>query len=109
MGMQMTINEAAAALDVSTNTIRRRLTNRLLTGEKNTAGKWLIEIESPGKTQQSPNNGDFEALRELVDVLKAQVNSKDGQIRELHILLQQTQPQLQAPKQHHRWWSFWTK
>ena len=52
------------------------------------------------------------ALRDLVQVIKAQLEMKDKQIGELHILLQQAQKALPVPKRPgdpwwRRWWRAW--
>jgi hypothetical protein len=53
-----------------------------------------------GKT----TDGELEAHRELVDLLKDQVETKDQQIKELHVLLQQAQAALPSPKEIRSWW-----
>ena len=45
-------------------------------------------------------DGEVETLKELILVLRGQVETKDQQIRELHVLMQQIQPALPAPKVH---------
>ena len=42
--MEMTIIEAAQALGVSTNTVRRRLANGVLTGNK-VGNQWVINVD----------------------------------------------------------------
>jgi len=98
---------------------------------------WLIEVDGESLSNKknatasatvdapanaSANDGEIQALRELVETLRAQVENqqkqaesehqqleaKDGQIRELHVLLQQGQAALSAPKENrHSWWRFW--
>ena len=48
-------------------------------------------------------------LRDLVDLLKGQLATKDMQIGELHVLLQQAQKALPPPRQpaHPRWLRWW--
>ena len=78
--MQYSINDAAKALGVSPNTVRRRLTNGLLTGNK-VGNQWVINV--PDDTEIPPNTSlasGTEALasRELVDQLRADLaNSND--------------------------------
>ena len=38
-----------------------------------------------------------------------QLEAKDGQIRELHVLLQQTEAALPAAKEEQPWWRFWQR
>jgi hypothetical protein len=37
------------------------------------------------------------------------ITAKDKQIEQLHVLLQQAQATLPAPKGGHSWWRFWTR
>jgi transposase len=126
---RVSIKEAARRLDVSDLTIRRRLNSGELQGIQEPKGKshiwWVLmpeeETESEAKNleQELEDNsrGEVEALRELVAVLKEQLDTKDKQletrareVQELHVLLQQTQAALPAPKENHRpWWRFWER
>jgi len=85
--MQYSINDAAKALGVSPNTVRRRLTNGLLTGNK-VGNQWVINMPDdaeipPGQalvTDKEVLACGTEALasRELVDQLRADLaNSND--------------------------------
>jgi len=128
--MQVTIGEAARHLGISEHTVRRRVSNGQLPGSQVATPQgytWRVEVNGvepnpehiPGP-DPSPANGEVDALRELVEALRAQVENqqkqaesehqqleaKDSQIRELHILLQQTQAALPAPKEGRRWWRF---
>jgi len=77
-------------------------------------------VDAPANA--SANDGEVQALRELLEALRSQVENqqkqaesehqqleaKDSQIRELHVLLQQAQAALPAPKENrHFWWRFW--
>lgn len=112
IGMQMTIVEAAAALDVSTNTIRRRLTNGLLTGEKNAAGKWLVEVDKPPKTSETENLKNRRSLPnpELIAALESRITAQENELQARKQEIQQLHTLLAAhslgPGQH-RWWQFW--
>jgi len=113
--MQVTIGEAARYLGLSEHTVRRRVSNGQLPGSQVATPQgytWRVEVAedppSPG-----PVNGEVELLRELVATLKERMGVQDGeltakneQIAELHVLLQQTQAALPAPKENHRWWRF---
>ena len=87
VGMQYSISDAAKALGVSPNTVRRRLTSGLLTGEK-VGNQWVINVPdeaetAPGQALASGTEAlvcgtealawGTEALasRELVDQLRA--------------------------------------
>jgi len=45
----------------------------------------------------------------MPSILERQVEAKDEQIKELHVLLQQSQAALPAPKENRRWWRFWDR
>jgi len=115
--MQVTINEAARRMNVSEHTVRRRVRSGELAGSQVATPQgytWLVEVEEVAQPA-APANGELESLRELVEVLKAQTEAdreervrKDDQIRELHVLLQQVQAALPAPREEQRsWWRFW--
>ena len=99
---------------------------------------WVIEIpeelDDPGSTfaktvadipvNNGGSNGGDRRLEEVVAVLQAQVTSqqrqmeahqdeltaKNKQIEQLHILLQQAQAALPAPKEsRHSWWRVWKR
>ena len=127
------VAEAARRYGVSVDTVKRRLRNGELQGHKQPGRggfSWLIEMNgaSPSNSEDATanatvdapvNDGEVQALRELVETLRSQVMSqqkqaesehqqleaKDNQIRELHVLLQQTQAALPAPSR--RWWRLW--
>ncbi len=120
---RVSIKEAARRLDVSDLTIRRRLNSGELQGIQEPKGKshiwWVLmpeeETESEAKNlEQEPegnSRGEVEALRDLVTVLKEQLDIKDKQletrareVQELHVLLQQAQAALPAPRENRPWW-----
>jgi len=133
-----TMVEAAVMLGVSPDTIKRRLQRGELKGhqEETPQGfRWIIVLPDDNDPSIDPSTapadapattGAPQAFHELVDVLKEEVaqlrqqlqtqttayqeqlGAKDEQIRELHVLLQQTQAALPAPREnHHSWWRFW--
>jgi hypothetical protein len=134
---QATMVEAAVILGVSPDTVKRRLQRGELEGhqEETPQGfRWIIEVpDDSGPSNHSsaaPADarapaGAEETLRELVDVLKDEVSelrqqlqtqvtahgeqleAKDKQIEQLHVLLQQTQAALPAPREHRPWWRRW--
>jgi hypothetical protein len=137
---QATMVEAAVILGVSPDTLKRRLQRGELKGyqEETPQGfRWIIELpDDPGPSNHSsaaPADapaaaGAEETLRELVDVLKDEVSelrqqlqtqaaahqeqleAKDKQIEQLHVLLQQAQAALPAPKENRSWWRrLWRK
>ena len=136
MGMQVGIPDAARQLSVSEHTIRRWLRSGQLSGNQMATPQgytWVVELpneitktEADGSHNDNGNgngnghsNGDgkaIEVLEELVVTLKVQVKAqsdeldvKNRQIGELHVLIQQAQAALPAPKGFRRWWQFWHK
>jgi hypothetical protein len=109
--MDVTITEAARRLGISERTVRRRLHNGELPGRQVATPQgfvWTVEVPDDvpnDQTNGKATDGELEALRELVAVLKNQVETKDQQIKELHVLLQQAQTALPAPKEDRpSWW-----
>ena len=108
--MDVTITEVARRLGISERTVRRRLHNGELSGRQVATPQgfvWTVEVPDDGPNGQTNGkaaDGELEALRELVAVLKDQVETKDQQIKELHILLQQAQAALPAPRENRSWW-----
>jgi len=97
--MEVSINEAAAALQVSTQTIRRRLTKGLIKGHKRETPQgfvWMVEMADPSK-------GNTE-LKARIDNLEGQLNIRAGEISELHRLLA---AHSLNPAQSKPWWAFW--
>jgi thiamine pyrophosphate-dependent acetolactate synthase large subunit-like protein len=131
---QATMVEAAVILGVSPDTVKRRLQRGELKGhqEETPQGfRWIIELpddfdpsnySSAAPADAPAAAGAEETLRELVDVLKDEVSelrqqlqtqatahweqleAKDKQIEQLHILLQQAQAALPAPRDNRHWW-----
>lgn len=75
--------------------------------------KILIEIgyldRLMNKSKTTSNKGSHEGIQdnnnELVNYLKEQLQEKDKQINQLHVLLSQAQQlQLESPKKKKRWW-----
>jgi len=82
--MEMTIQEAALHLNVSINTIRRRLLSGVLTGTK-VGTRWIITVNGNGP-------------------LREQLGARTREISELHQLLA---VRSLNPSQHKPWWQFW--
>jgi len=100
----LSIRQASAQLEVSPDTIRRRLKTGALTGQK-INGTWQIILpESPTRATE----GD----EKLVAALEARITAQDHviqaqamQIGELLVIVRQTQAMLPAP--HRPWWRLW--
>jgi len=100
METMMTINETAKHYEVSVNTIRRRIQNGLLMGNK-VGNKWLINVASPngaGANGETPNHPQQEPeppalvdqMQARIDSLETQLTTRAGEIDQLHRLLAQT-------------------
>ena len=120
------LEEAAKRLNISIGTVRRKLKTGELVGCKKPRPQgyaWEIELpdgmveyptDDPTSTLLEGSNdtvGEIAALRELVATQKRQLEGyerqldvKDTQISELHVLLQTVQKTLPAPQDHKRWW-----
>ena len=126
--MQVGIPDAARQLSVSEHTIRRWLRSGQLSGNQMATPQgytWVVDLpdEVAKKEVDGAHNGNgngdsktMEVLEDLVVTLKVHVKAqsdeldvKNRQIGELHVLIQQAQAALPAPKGFHRWWQFWHK
>jgi hypothetical protein len=112
--MQVSIPEASRLLRVSENTVRRRLKSGELKGHHvaSVGGfAWTIEL-SDDLVQDAPESGEIAEMRASmarmeahITSLEGQLQAKDKQIEQLHVLLQQAQAALPVPKEvHHSWW-----
>jgi len=112
--MEFSITETARRLDISERTVRRKLQNGELSGRQipNAQGfVWMVELAGD---EDSPDVA-VTALQDMVTMLHAQVEadreelaSKNKQIEQLHVLLQQQALALPAPKENRQqWWRFW--
>jgi hypothetical protein len=123
----VSIAEAARRLDCSDDTIRRRIRTEELQGRqiKEPGGfRWEVWIDdAQGQDSETKESDENRLLRELVDTLRAQVQAQQEQlaakdqqlaarereVRELHVLLQQAQAALPAPRNNRRWWQLWRR
>ncbi|HZA21576.1 MAG TPA: helix-turn-helix domain-containing protein [Dehalococcoidia bacterium] len=120
----LTIKEAADKLGISENTVRRRLHAGLLRGyqEDPPYGRWVVELseEDIATARLSAVDGVtpelVAALRdtirrqgEALEQFSQQLESKDKQIEQLHVLLQQVQAALPAPRDGRPWWQRWLR
>jgi hypothetical protein len=120
--MQVTIAEAARLLGLSQKTVRRRVVRGELPGIQEATPQgytWFVDIpDQPPEFEAEMPSGELQALRELnvalgdridaqdreLEAKNQQLAAKDEQIRELHILLQQAQAALPAPRDNRSWW-----
>jgi hypothetical protein len=116
--MRLPITEAAKRLRLSEQTVRRRIHSGELPGIQVDTPQgfiWMIELPDDSSVGES-DTGEIAALRELIDnlngqaqLMKEQLGSKDRQIEQLHVLLQQAQAALPAPREGKSWWKWWLK
>jgi hypothetical protein len=125
----LSIGQAVTRLGVSEVTIRRRLRKGELKGQKRETPQgyvWLIELpDDVSEDKKNGSDGEGESLSELVAALRSQVEgqqelvdslqaqvkvqqeeliAKNKQIEQLHVLLQQAQAALPAPRDNRPWW-----
>jgi transposase-like protein len=120
------IAEAARRLGISQDTVRKRLRLGELAGEQVRAPggfRWLVELpgehaepQGQGETPQEGITREAPYVRELVDSLQAQIRAQQEElearrreVEQLHILLQQAQAALPAPREKRPWWRFWER
>jgi len=106
------ITEAATILGKHPDTIRRFVREGRLKGKKEGPGpkdRWLIDVDIAASA--APNDNDSSTrntqLKELVGVLRSQLDAKDLQISELHRLIAAAQRQLVDGRPRKPWWKFW--
>ena len=121
--MEVTLIEAAAAYQVSIQTIRRRLAKDLIKGQKRQTPQgfiWMIDLEeetatTPPLEEVTEGTGAsvdvtlgagalVGQMQARIDSLEAQLTTRAGEIDHLHQLLAQTALNA-APGRP--WWKFW--
>lgn len=107
--MELSITDAAQALGISPNTVRRRLTNGLLTGSK-VDGKWLIDVAETEGYYPMPLRLDpdasalVERLESRIAVQDAELSAQNVQINQLRGLLSQNTLSAVNMSPKRRWW-----
>ena len=99
----------AKALGVSPNTVRRRLTSGLLTGEK-VGNQWLINmpdgVEIEEKTDMASSNEAMANDNELVKQLREDLANANDRITFLEGHISQITNALN-PAKSRPWWKLW--
>lgn len=104
----VSIAEAARLLEVSQDTVRRRVRRGTLTARKEATAQgfnWLVDLPddlTQAKAEEE-DDGEVKALHDLVKALQDEVQSRRREVQELHVLLQQSYALLPAPKAR-PWW-----
>ena len=98
---RLSITQAAEHLNVSTDTIRRRLKAGELEGEK--AGRtWQVFLPEPGTRTTESDGKVIAALEAHIESQGQVIEAQTTQIAELHQLLARAQTALPAPREP--WW-----
>ena len=111
-GMELSITDAAQALGISPNTVRRKLTSGLLTGNK-VDGKWLIDVAETEGHHPMPLRLDpdasalVERLESRIAVQDAELSAQNVQINQLRGLLSQHTLGAVNASPKRRWWQIW--
>ena len=112
--MRVTIAEAALRLGISEPTARRRVRSGELPGTqvRTPQGfRWMVDLPDDLPSEPAPS-GEMAVMQRFIDsmnsqfqLLKEQLEAKDKQIEQLHVLLQQAQTALPMPKENRQsWW-----
>lgn len=109
--MEVTIPEAARLLRLSEYTVRRRLrTGELKGNQVPTAGgfTWLVEVIEDSPTSD-PDRTDalIARLEAQIEAQGEEVEARRRGVQQLHVLLQQAQAALPAPRGGKSWWKWW--
>ena len=112
---------AAVRLGLAAETVRKRLQRGKIKVFKTPDGTWRVVLDkvdnvqdSPGQAagqeQDKPGQADaplVAALRDEVHFLRSQLQTRDEEIRRVHVLLQQEQQQVKAltdQRERRPWW-----
>jgi len=107
--VQVSMAQAAQQLNVSVDTIRRRLAKGELNGTQDPTPqgyRWLIDLPdaTPADPSNHPGDATVDALLTVIGTLETQLAAQNNQIGELHRLLAQTALNQARAKP---WWRFW--
>ena len=128
MGL-VSVSEAARSLGVSEETVKRRIRRGELNGQQQPRPQgyaWMVDIPEEvlastaqhdtttthdDDTDHNTSSGEIRRLEEMVTLLRQQlsvyqeeVESRRREVQELHVLLQQAQAALPAPRNSKPWW-----
>lgn len=96
---ELALSEAARILGITPEAIRKRIQRGDMVGEKR-GGRWYVRLSNRDRTALQPGqDGALGELRARVASLEGQLEAKDRQIGELHVILARLDerlPQLSA-------------
>jgi Helix-turn-helix domain len=108
---EVPINDAAAILKVSVDTVRRRIKQGELKARKVASPHgeiYLVEIpdgvvpvpsETQEKQEENPTEVEtIEAMKKTISLLENELDARRREVQELHVLLQQAQKRLPTGK-----------
>jgi excisionase family DNA binding protein len=110
--VQVTVAEAARLLGVPEKTVRRKVRTGELQGaqvDTSQGVRWMVEIPD-GTPHQDHNSEDCAALREVITVLREELEARRRETQEFLFLIQQLQRALPDPNHQgdtRPWWRFW--
>jgi hypothetical protein len=61
------------------------------------------------KAELNGRDVQIESWKQEAEAHREQLQAKDRQIEQLHVLLQQAQAALPAPRENRPWWRFWQR
>ena len=110
--METTVDEAAKHLGVSRDTVMRRIRKGELEAHQEPRPQghvWRVVVpdEEPDNHDGGGVARELETVRGMLAILQEELTTKNEQIRELHVLLQQSQAALPAPRESRPWWRLW--
>lgn len=114
ISMDLSITDAAQSLGISPNTVRRRLTSGLLTGNK-VDGRWLIDVEetelhrsTPPHLESTESTALVQHLEALITAQEAELSAKSAEINQLRGLLGEgALKKVAAEARNRHWWQIW--
>ncbi len=114
--MEVSIDEAARLLGVSSHTVRRRLRNGELKGTQvaNAGGfAWVVQVPDDVGQVDNPSAGELAAMKALIARMEAQIAAQEAELearrretQEFLFLIQQLQRSLPTPKEQRPWWKW---
>jgi hypothetical protein len=111
--VRVTIAEAALRLGISEPTARRRVRSGELPGTQVRTPQgftWMVDLpddllsEPEHSGERGSMQGFIESMNNQFQLLKEQLEAKDKQIEQLHVLLQQFGTALPAARDNRSWW-----
>jgi len=113
---EYTVEQAAQHLGISSKSVRNRLAKGYLAGQQEPSPggfRWIIELPDQG-TSGTPQNGHTETTGKVIELLTSQVTElqrqlevREREVGQLHILLGQRQ--LTGEGNTVPWWMPWRR